>query len=371
MKEKRLLLLAGLLILPILAFQGCYNSDINSQVQTGQANQEKISSYSMEEVDGYRIEQFEINPNEGWNISDISANENAIYYMKGKPIPAGQVDGLTQVVELRGDTGKEELIYSYDQPSFFNELRATPDSLFWVRFENEQRKIERFNLKSRELTIVRTISEERHPICLETDSKYLAWFDENDMKKLCLYVLDIASGTIRVASDEVARQSPYCRAQIRNGRIAFGALNKVTEEAEFHIYDIENDVVVKKIPFRLFGVENQDIRKCVVTDRFLYFSVIDDNDEDNSIYAMDYNSGVLYGNINKADTYLFSFQTLGDEIIINARNALWVNNPVQGSSKKILQRREEAYLLSNNVIMDRFFVTHDEENSSILRVTKM
>ncbi len=83
----------------------------------------------------------------------------------------------TSITAVDLDSSHSETIFQYENEEGFyiNEMRASPDRLFWVLSENETVSVHQMDLSTGEIKDIETYDDKQKDILLQTDGFYLTW----------------------------------------------------------------------------------------------------------------------------------------------------------------------------------------------------
>lgn len=195
---------------------------------------------------------------------------------------------------------------------FVNELTGTKEDLFWVEL-GEEWKIKRYNLISKEVSIVKSSDDQSQVIMLSSGERCISWFEALPEGKAALYVYDMEQDKLKSISEEVMLQSPYTRACIQDSIVSY--VTKPEDSYIVNAYNLNTEELIAQIdvgqgyPGNPAG--NQEYLTWCLSP--FYYNA--------DLYAYDLRKGIGTQNNRMSDsTSIFSYDLIGHFILINDRD---------------------------------------------------
>lgn len=197
------------------------------------------SLYMRQERTKFDIEEIDISAyiSDGMSLGCITSADKNIYFEICRMDPAtGNYINSTvyQFDTVLGDT-KEVISIENDEGFFSNELICIKDYLFWVYRDSDELNICYFCLTTKERGALNTYSTSVPDIVLAGDDQFLTWYVPND-QGISLFYYDIYSKETSCLTNNAATDSPYTRAYVNGGVIAY--LENREDGHQLVVYDL-------------------------------------------------------------------------------------------------------------------------------------
>ncbi|HZK69908.1 MAG TPA: hypothetical protein VFD03_00115 [Clostridia bacterium] len=353
---------------------GCTNNNsISSSAEFINFDKAEVLDYSTVKSlrEDFLIKEYQPQIPEKFELGCIAAYDSKIYYTQFKPIKMAEMNMATNIVMHDLQTGENKTIFHIENSGahYINELYATGTSLFWVLTINNETRIEKYDLATQKITHVKIFEDGAVTILLSSDERYLSWFEANKENKRSLFVYDTINDQIELISSTIARQSPYTRAHINDGIIAF-----VTSSGEYNtlnVYDLQHKEYRAKLDFD----KETEFANPIANDKFVIWCAGQLLGSNIDLYAYDLvnKTTIKINDSSDSDLMVFSFDIIDSTLLINDyKSKQIIGYDIAKKNKSELTSDlsgTHSYLLAA-ATADHNFLTYDLNKQQILLLKK-
>lgn len=286
---------------------------INAQIDYDNIKK-TVYDASNNENQEFLVKEYDITCDKNQEIADIAEAGSNLYFFKMIPLPMCETIEKCDLMKVDIQSGQESLVHRFDKPERFyiNELISTNDYLFWVELQYDW-KIQKYSISSKEISTVKESDDMTQTIVLSSDESYVTWYETAQNGSISLYAYDISNNEIKLISEDIAEQSPFTRAFIKDSRVAY-----VTQPAEnfiFNVYDLAENKLIATIDIGNKYIEDHTCNKnyCMWTLYPFYYNT--------DLYAYNLsNNQLIQVNAKNNALKIFSCSLINDKVFINDRN---------------------------------------------------
>jgi|GEM_PF-5307006 len=186
-----------------------------------------------------------------YDIISYAGNGNGdAFYALGKQVSMGFIAETTSIFRCDMKGGTVETLKAYDTHNWISDLGACDNAVFWVFTDPMAQRIERYDLDTHTLSIVKAIDTSGSAdeiISLTVSDDYIAWFEReiDGRDTYALYAMNISDGEIQtVTEDASSSQLHNTRACICDDRIAYVS---GPSDSKIVTYDLNAKAVVSTV----------------------------------------------------------------------------------------------------------------------------
>lgn len=299
---------------------------------------------------------------EGQSVGCFTASSDLVYYEICNFDSKGQYYKKSTIYSADTNGHKELIteITNGGDPFFTNELLFIDNHLFWVYRDPEKIEIECFDLTTKKLDTISCYDPDTPDIILSHDDQFVAWY-VSDPNGISLHTYNCKTGEIRLLSNSITTDSPYTRAAVNDGIIAF--LEKRSKRRILNVYDLQDDSVVLSVDvpldFEITRLQaNRDYILC--TNGYSY---------DNAIYLLDKDT-MKFDKFDLQDTdyNIFFCELYNDQVFIYSSKNKEVFN-VSLSQKSFSAVQINKTLLMSLINENGNYYAYDLVNSKIVELS--
>ncbi|QIB70304.1 hypothetical protein Ami103574_13830 [Aminipila butyrica] len=286
----------------------------------------------------------------------ITAIGRKIYYQKSIPLNMSNADVKTKIYEYDSEADHEKLIYEISDKKGMqlNELLAVNKALFWVLDHNGKREIQKYDLETDQIEIIKTLSDDIGPILLATDGDFLTWY-ETASKNTTLYVYDISNNKMDLLSDKINNTSMFNRALVNDGITAFTTLQD--NKKVIQVFDIKSMKTLYQIQ------SDKPVVFPAANDKYLVFTIKKGENIMEQIYVYDLGKNILT-ELDIDNISVFSFD-IADNIVYlndNKAGAIWGINIEKQTETKLIENLGERHVFTlGRAIQNKSYITMETD----------
>lgn len=309
-------------------------------------------------------------------IGCLTNNQNSLFYTVETPLLQSNLIKNIEIYQKNLHDNEEKLLYiELNNYGFYiNELTATENYLFWYKYLSGKTCIEKFNIKTKEITKVIEFDDSPGVIRLSTDGTFLTWCDYSS-DNIRIFVYSIEKEDIYFLDEEfIYPSSPYQKLSIFEGKIAYYKSNK-QDISQIVVYDLNNNKCIGRLNLNL-PQDNVPTRICINNNYISYqIDVVPSQidviiEENHDLYAFNYKNNKLIQVNSTDDLYIFDYILIDDVFFINDRVSNQIILRKLSNNGEIIATKDldsdSLYILSKSSNLHYF--TYDAENHKIIQI---
>lgn len=328
--------LISLILFVVICFSslcGCLQSgfiESTDQEQSGSTDAAETQiKYIQSDFNDYFLKIIDLNDeveNDG-DLGCVTAFDGCIYYEMCHidPVTTNYLSCSINKLNIVSTVSEPIVHIENGAPFYTNELVFVGGSLFWVYRDNDKLSIDYYTLSTGEQGTIKEYPISTPDLILSGDTRFLTWYVPCETG-INLYCFDTQTGNIVSLTKNAAADSPYTRAYVNDGIIAF--LENHNDGRLLVIYD---------------SINQKRIYTCLLSEEFILTRLQANNNHvictegysrESPLFLLDSNEGEFAKITLEEDDYnIFSCHLYGDYIMVNS-----------GLSKKLF-----LFSLKNNV----------------------